>query len=393
MITLLACAAEDPLDGLVLVSSDPPDAPIAGLDDHWQERFAQGDALFEAPFRETTGLGPAYVRQSCASCHADDARGPGVVEKFVRVAADGVTPAEDQSALPYGHTVRPQVAGGATTPIEVPDLPDLLVTVRVPNAVFGRGWLEAIDEAEVLRVADEQAQGADGLSGRPSLVPWQSEANADARFHGHGPGDDGLLGRFGLKARVATLDEFAADALQGDMSITSPLRPEELPNPDGLADDLLPGVDADLEVVNLLADYVRLLDIPAREERPGAELFAEAGCAGCHVPSLRTSAGWPIPQLADADAPVYTDLLLHDLGPSYADGLVDQGATTSEWRTAPLIGLRHLRSYLHDGRADTVLDAILAHRGEGSEANVAVDRFESLPEEDQEVLLSFVEAL
>ena len=58
-----------------------------------------------------------------------------------------------------------------------------------------------------------------------------------------------------------------------------------------------------------------------------------------------------------------------------------------------LYGLRHLRSYLHDGRADTVEDAVLAHRGDGSEASASVDAFDALAPEDRDVLLTFVESL
>jgi CxxC motif-containing protein (DUF1111 family) len=386
----LACAPEDPLAGLVLVGDDPSDAPVDGLSAAWLERFGRGDALFDAVYRDSTGLGPVYVRQSCASCHADDARGPGIVEKFVVVEADGITPALDQSALPWGHTARPHVAGGATTPLDVPALDDLLVTVRVPNPVFGRGWLEAIDDAAIEALAADQAERGEGISGRVNRVPWQSEENPEARFHGYGPGDDDLVGRFGLKGRIATLDEFSADALQGDMSVTSPLRPTELPNPDGLADDALPGEDVSLEVVNLLADYMRMLAIPPRAQAPGADLFTDVGCDGCHVPSLPTRPDYPLAPLAGRSAAVYTDLLLHDLGADFSDGLVDQGAGPSEWKTAPLLGLRHLRSYLHDGRADTVEDAILLHGGPGSEAEASVAAFDTLPADERAELLWFV---
>src|SRR5690606_33901635 len=122
-------------------------------------------------------------------------------------------------------------------------------------------------------------------------------------------------GRFGHKARIATVDELTADAYQGDMGITSPMRPEEPPNPEGLVDDARSGLDIELDTVNVAADYVRLLAIPERRattER-GARLFAEARCAVCHVPSLRTRDDYPIPQIAGMDAPIYTDLLLHDM--------------------------------------------------------------------------------
>jgi CxxC motif-containing protein (DUF1111 family) len=368
---LVACAPDDPLAGLILVGDDPPDAPLAGLSGEWLDRFTVGDARFEAPFREATGLGPVYVRSSCAACHADDARGPGVVEKFVLVDDDG-EPLVDQSALAWGHTARPHVAGGATTPLVPPDAPGLLVTTRSPPAVFGRGWLEAVREDELRRVAEEQAAGDEGVSGRIAALP------------------DGV-GRFGLKARVPTLEAFAADALLGDMSITSPTLPDELPNPDGLADDLRPGVDVDAAFVTSLADYVRLLAIPERRPTDGLALFEDAGCATCHVPHLRTRADHPVSQLRDQDAAVFTDLLLHELGAS--DGLAEGDAGPSEWRTPPLMGLRHLRNLLHDGSADTVEDAILAHGADGSEALTSVDRFLSLPDADQQTLLTYVESL
>jgi hypothetical protein len=94
-LTLSACAGDDPLGGLVIVRDDPSDLAIDGVDADWLARFSAGDALFEAPFREAQGLGPLYIRQSCASCHEDDGRGPGAVQKMVVVGADGL-PSPDQ---------------------------------------------------------------------------------------------------------------------------------------------------------------------------------------------------------------------------------------------------------------------------------------------------------
>ena len=397
VVALLAgCSAgDDPLDGLTVVSEDPSDNPIAGLDAHWSERFVAGDALFEQVYRPLQGLGPLYIRQSCSSCHADDGRGPGVVRKFVVVDADG-TPASDQSALPWGHTERAQLAAGATVGIVAPeDDPQVRVTQRFGPPVFGRGYVEAVRDDEIERIEREQTARTDGISGRINRVPWLSAASPGQPFHAYGPGDDAIIGRFGLKARIATLDEFTADALQGDMGITSPLRPDELPNPESLADDERAGVDVDLEAMSLTADYVRLIAIPSREEPDprGAVVFEEVLCAVCHVPTLRTRDDYPIPQLAGIDAPIYTDLLLHDMGSELADGLTEHGASPSEWKTPTLIGLRHLRTYLHDGRARTIEEAIRMHGGSGSEANGSVDAFEALPDADRQALLDFVSNL
>jgi CxxC motif-containing protein (DUF1111 family) len=264
--------------------------------------------------------------------------------------------------------------------------------------VLGRGYLEAVSDDEIERVEAEEATRDDGIQGRINWIRYASEPNVDTRFHAYQKGDL-LIGRFGLKARIAALDDFTADAFQGDMGITSPLRPTEIPNPDGLTDDLKPGIDVSFDSVNLRAGYVRAIAIPRRQEDDaGAALFESSLCAACHVPTLHTRADYPIAALADIDAPIYSDLLLHRMGSELADGLpadpgVDGQADSFSWRTAPLIGLRFDRTYLHDGRAKSVADAILMHRGDGSEANPAADVFEALDADDQAALVAFVQGL
>jgi CxxC motif-containing protein (DUF1111 family) len=170
------------------------------------------------------------------------------------------------------------------------------------------------------------------------------------------------------------------------------MRPTELPNPDGLTDDDRAGVDLGQDHIDRVAFYMRRIAIPKRVGLPdgGPALFDQAKCSVCHVPSLHTRADYPIPELADIDAPVFTDMLLHDMGPDLADGLTDQSASSSGWRTAPLIGLRFAHTYLHDGRAQSVRDAIAAHAGEGAAAAAA---FAAMSAADQETLLTYVEAL
>jgi CxxC motif-containing protein (DUF1111 family) len=380
-----------------LPSVDAVDVPVRGLAAEWIAEFNDGDLAFGTPLREADGLGPLYTRASCAACHDSGARGPGRVQKMVLVEDDGVTPQSDQSALPFGFTVHPLTAGGGVSPIVPPDDSHVKISDRLGPPVIGRGYMEAIADSEIERVALEQAAAGGPVHGRVNYVSYDSAPNVDQRFHNHLPGDR-VIGRFGLKARIATLDDFSADALQGDMGITSPLRPTEFANPDGLLDDMKPGVDVSYDSVNRRANYVRLLAIPSRRvEDSGAALFASTGCATCHVPSLRTRADYPVTALADIDAPIYSDLLLHDMGPDLADGIpqdsIDGQAGSFDWRTAPLIGLRFNRSYMHDGRAKTIEQAILSHRGEGSEGNASVDAFEALSAADQEALLSFVGAL
>ena len=374
------------------------DVPIAGVAPEFLADFNDGDLLFSTPMREADGLGPLYTRSACSSCHDKANRGPGLVQKMSVVDADGVTPASDQSELAFGHTVHPLNAGGGKTPILPPDDPNVKVTTRFGPPVLGRGYLEAVSDDEIERVEAEQATRDDDIHGRINWVSYASEQNEDTRFHDYQKGDT-LIGRFGLKARVPALDDFTADAFQGDMGITSPLRPTEIENPDGLTDDAKPGIDVGFDSVNLRADYVRLIAIPRRtDDAAGAALFDSTLCSACHVPSLHTRADYPITELADIDAPVYTDLLLHRMSDELADGLpadpsVDGQADSFSWRTAPLIGLRFDRTFLHDGRAKSVSEAIALHRGTGSEANASVDAFDALGADDQTLLLNFVEGL
>lgn len=377
------------------LGGDRFDIPIAGLTRSDIRTFDRGDMLFGLPLREYDGLGPLYTRASCGACHAEGVRGPGLVQKMAIVEDDGVTPALDQSELDYGDTVHPLRSAGAETAILPPaGNPNVKVTIRVGPPMLGRGYLEAVLDSEIERVADEQSRRDDAIHGRINHVIYQSESNTDQRFHQHQRGDR-VIGRFGLKARIASLDDFVADALQSDMGITSPRRPDEVPNPDGLEDDLKPGTDTTLDNVNLRAMYVRMLAIPKRAAQPssGERLFEETQCAVCHVPALVTRPDYPIAQLADISAPVFTDLLLHDMGESLADAIVDGEATSRDWRTAPLIGLRFNQTLMHDGRAESIEAAISAHDGPGSEASDSVERFQRLSSADRQALVDYVHTL
>jgi CxxC motif-containing protein (DUF1111 family) len=359
------------------VGEDPTDLPVSGLTPEQEALFVRGDELFERPFRESEGLGPVYIRAACASCHASDGRGPGSVERLAALSPDG-TPLDDQRAvLPYGSVSRPEFSPPATRGVLPPSDPRVHRSLRVGPAVFGRGWIEAVDEREVERLAAEQRARGGAVHGRvPRLM-------------------DGRLGRFGVKSRVATLREFAADAFRGDMGLTSPVFMTEVPNPDRLADDARPGVDltdAQLDAVGL---YVAAIAMPARAPRSaqGASIFERAQCSQCHAPSLATRADYPLAAIAGRPAEIYSDLLVHDMGRALADGIAEASAGPRDWRTAPLIGTRFSRTFLHDGRARTLDEAIRMHAGEGSEANDSVAAYTALSQPERDALLEFVRAL
>jgi CxxC motif-containing protein (DUF1111 family) len=374
-------------------SRNPLDVPIAGAAREELVQFEKGRISFGVSFVEAEGLGPLFIRSSCGGCHGGPTEDAGLVQKMAVVQPDG-PPADDQSKLPYGSTARPEITAGATTPILPPSDPDVRTTMRVGFALFGRGYVEAVDGSELERLAFEQSNRGDAIGGRVNDVVYASEPNPNVTFGAHARGDE-LVGRFGWKARIATLDDFTADALQGDMGITNPLRPHELPNPDGLLDDHKLGIDVGVDFVNDVANYLRLIAIPPRRglTEEGRRLFDSVTCGVCHVPSLRTRADYPISALRSIAAPIYSDLLLHDMGRPLADGLSDGDANWREWRTPPLIGLRFKRNYLHDGRASSIEEAIELHAGSGSEAGGAVRRFRQLSDSDRAVLLAFVSAL
>jgi len=109
-------------------------------------------------------------------------------------------------------------------------------------------------------------------------------------------------------------------------------------------------------------------------------VFHAIGCADCHLPSLRA---------ADQAIPLYSDLLLHDVGRDLDDSVVQGQARGREWRTTPLWGLGARERFLHDGRASNISAAITSH---GGEAEAAVQRFRALTPHDRADLLAFLAA-
>jgi CxxC motif-containing protein (DUF1111 family) len=178
--------------------------------------------------------------------------------------------------------------------------------------------------------------------------------------------------------------------------VTNPEAPTEEsiggdPIPAGV--DPVPEPEITQRALDLTDDFVRFLAPPAQARldgtgKRGRELFGSIGCAACHVPALETGEH-PVKALRHRTVYAYTDLLLHDMGPELSDicfGL----ATPSEFRTEPLMGLRASSTFLHDGRAKSVEDAIRLHRGEAAAAR---DRFAALAERDREAILRFLQSL
>ena len=176
------------------VLEDPSNNPLRDLAPELQRTFDKGDADFEARFFPAQGLGPLYIRTACASCHAGDGKGPGFVTKMVVLDDDG---APVPASLPFGGTVRPFFEAPATRGIAPPDVEGVFLSTRMGPSVFGRGYLEAIAESELERVAAEQAAAGDGVTGRVHRVTYNSKPKSDATFNDHVEGQTGLVGRFG----------------------------------------------------------------------------------------------------------------------------------------------------------------------------------------------------
>ena len=263
----------------------------------------------------------------------------------------------------------------------------VIIAQRNPIPFFGAGVMAEITDAEILSREDPDDADGDGISGRANF-------------------DRGFVGRFGRKAQTGSIEAFIRGPLFNHAGITTaPLTNDQralLPiagstesakviqtgtssgkrgphmqigapdttnrDDDGVPDPELSGGDLfDLISFAMLLAAPELDELTEQGER-GRVLFHEAGCAACHTPRINGPRG-PLP--------IYSDLLLHDMGAALADGLVMGVATGFEFRTQPLWGIASVGPYLHDGRAETLEDAIDAHGGEGEASRDAFAAFTS----------------
>ena len=277
----------------------------------------------------------------------------------------------------------------------------------------GLGYLDAVDDSTLLRLADPDDADSDGVSGRVQLLAPSDlvvDAVALEAAQSPDPGARGTLvegryiGRFGKKSLTVNLLHQTVGAYHEDMGVTSDLLPEDLVNPlagDRASDDVADPEVSSAVVANVVF-YLKTLRAPPRRDADDSEvvagqaIFSEVGCAACHVPTLRTGRS-NLVVLDRVTFHPYTDLLLHDMGPELDDGYTEGRALTSEWRTPPLWGIGLQASfqggqafYLHDGRAQTLEGAIEFH---GGEATVSRTAFRALSPEDRARLIRFLESL
>ena len=388
-VTLVACSD-------LLTSAAPGgdvfDAPLDGLTVSERAAFVRGDTEFGRRFSAASGLGPIFNNVSCASCHSGDGRGR-LENSLLRIGSE----ADGYLTHLGGHQIQDKATPGA----QAESLPDgVAVSKRLPPPVFGAGLIEAIPDAAILALADPNDANGDGISGRPNWVHAQEYVPASEPGGGSGL----RLGRFGRKAQTSSILQQTVEAYHQDIGITSDFRPTENRNPlsslPAEAADHATDPEIPASTVHAVVHYLRTLAPPApgaatASRAEGEALFASTGCASCHVPALATGSH-RIAALAGRSVPLYSDLLLHDMGDALADNRPDGSATGREWRTTPLWGLRLMRRFLngqaflmHDGRARTVEDAILLHGGEAQKARTA---YAALTAAQRAALLDFVES-
>jgi len=364
----------------------PPGSPLPGLTESEEARFQEGRYWFDHGWTPEEGLGPLYIQDRCSSCHdLPELGGTGVESRQMFSHFDSVRGCDP--LLAFGGPVRQERATllAQATGIFREDLPEGATEVvrMTPPILFGMGLAEAIPEGAILALADPKDEDGDGISGRVHRTP------------------DGRIGRFTAKAEVPTLRDFVEKALASDLSLTSPGHPEEQTVNGRVPPsqtDPVPDPEVDLGIVDAIADFVRLLAPPAPEVpaadavrdsiAEGERLFGQARCTGCHVPALETGPN-PVEALDRKTAPLYSDLLLHDMGPE-SRGVCAGDATPTEFRTAILMGIRVREPYVAGYSARELDRKIIAHGGEGATAR---DRYSLMSAEERSLLLRFLRSL
>jgi CxxC motif-containing protein (DUF1111 family) len=341
---------------------------------HENDLVGRGARLFAKAFTPQEGFGPLYNARSCLECHhvptagGMGRNGLGVVQRVGLFNGSEYDPlTEFGGPVARAHSVAELGTACALPP--GPPARANLISVRNASAVYGLGLIEAIPDHVILAGAGTRGR----INGRPNMV--------------RDPQGRERVGRYGWKADVASLAQFVAEAFRNELGITSPLAPSDgLPRSADCGGPTDTIWDDDGTSIRAVTAYLATL-LPPLAPRDGtnptgATLFATIGCTACHTPALRTADGRTVP--------LYSDLLLHDMGPALNDRVIQRGARGQDWRTTPLWGLGMRPRFLHDGRAATVRDAILAHDGEGAEAAQA---FRRLNGSQEAVLIDFLSTM
>jgi CxxC motif-containing protein (DUF1111 family) len=425
-----------------------------GVPEFFQDGRARFEEIESVQNGANNGLGPRFNMNQCAGCHSQPAvggSGPsasvypfvGMNPEFLVANVDGATntippfitadgptrEARFKFFLNRDNTLSSNPDGGVhdlytitgrkdagTCSLGQPDFATNLalnnVAFRIPTPTFGAGLIENIPEEAIYtnQQANLAQKQALGIGGHP---------NRD--------GNDGMIARFGWKAQNKSLEMFAGEAYNVEMGVTNEIFQNERASPDEALAGGLPSnclinptpedrtnftVQRTLEHAGVLAQvpsdvvqfamFMRLLAPPtpsnsnpggAASIANGRATFRSIGCALCHTPAFETAASNVSAGLGNANASLFSDLLVHHMGSNLADGVSQGGAGPDEFRSAPLWGLGQRIFLLHDGRTTDLVDAIQEHASAGSEANAVIQNYSNLTPRQQQDLLNFLRSL
>lgn len=364
------------------------DGPIEGLTPEQNRIFLNGDIAFnDDVFSTANGLGPMFVANSCGTCHAGDGKG----HPFTTLTRFGQSDTLGNKFLLQGG---PQLQNRAIPGFQPEKIPTgATFSNFTPPANTGLGFFEAISDASIMAMADENDADGDGISGRPNwiAIPQYSELRPNTIVR-----NGKYIGRFGKKAAVYDLLQQTANAYNQDMGITSTYEHFSTYN----NQDIEPEI-SNQKVLDV-AFYLQTLKAPVQRDQSnpdvisGKQIFLNISCGKCHTPQLKTGQS-NIAALSNKTFAPYTDFLLHDMGPALNDKYTEGTALTPEWRTPALWGLGLSKNsqgggyhLLHDGRAKSLEQAILLH---GGEADQSKTKFQQLPPNEKAKLINFLESL
>jgi len=333
---------------------------------------AQGTHMFTQQLGLDERLGPLFNGRSCDTCHnnvagndVDGGMGAGDDTFVFRVAH--VEPGSFDPLLGRGGPVaRQHSIAELGVPCDLPTgIPSAANVISKRSAMTLRGT-SLLDNVRAVDIERTRLNQPGAVRGRMNIL------------------SDGRIGRFGWKAHSATLVEFMAEAFRDELGVTSPLAPIDLVRGCGTS----ARGEADAVPLTSLVAFLDTIDPPAPSaaclNSLGAGVFQSAGCATCHQPNMFGPGN-------SGSSPTtihpFTDLLLHDMGPGLADGILQGSATGSEFRTMPLWRVSDRVHFIHDGRAHTIEDAIRAH---GGQAAAARNAFNALGAADLVALMDFL---
>lgn len=399
----------------LVIAEDTPNTPVE-----------RGQKLFLRAWTQKEGLGPEHNAKSCVACHVQGGIG-GAGDNETNVDVVSVVSSNTRSVwLDHGlagkrsavlhrsstdstYASRRFAMLGIKLPAFAPcaELPEdsralkkmqasesrlrtkgHRIAIRTDGAqvelvrrnttpLFGLGQIDDISEADIVAAARKSQQQYPHISGR-------------------------VGGKFGWRGQTESLKQFVMDACENEIGLTK----EDFESD---AKVLGPKTDVSADLTAFISALPRPRQVLPKKQfdqnmvEHGENLFVTVGCAACHTRKL-----------GDVDQ-LYSDMLLHDMGPQLADSGADPNrvppgprvdATGSsrtrqkmqplspdaqrEWRTPALWGCAESAPYLHDGRAPTLHDAIVMH---GGEATTSVGAYGRLDGANRRRLLSFLGTL